>query len=298
MVKLFKKRKRFVEINLAPQKRWEFIIFLSNFYPKLKSKNFLMFTLSTISFISIFLEEVVAEKIFNEEIRNIHKLQKELAFQNIKIRKLRRQLKLAEQKFKNFYIPYLKEKIFYIWYYRYGHKEIWKIVNEFYSIVKGHTAFLGFRVFPSPYGRISESIIFKKDNSHEIIYEPIKGNPFTVNKNINNSFVIYVNPFELDKKFAKNLAKIKDKTIKANLLLEYGLLTRKIKPQYIKVPIVLEFPVNLFFTKGSDMKQILIKLRNFCNTLQIDSAFSEKKISWNGKWVNSIINGICIKYTY
>jgi len=298
MVKLFRRQKRFVEINLAPKKKWEFIIFLSNIYPKLKSKNFLMLSLSTVSFISIFLEDFIAQKIFNEEIRNIHKLQKELAFQNIKIRKLRRQLKLAEQKFKNFYIPYLKEKIFYIWYYSYGHKKIWKVVNEFYSIVKGHTTFLGFRVFPSPYGKILENVIFKKENSHEIIYKPLKGNPFVANKNINNSFIIYVNPFELDKNFAENLNKIKDKTIKANLLLEYGLLTRKIKPQYIKVPIVLEFPINLFFEKNGNIKQIITKLVNFCNIVQIDSAFSEKKISWNGKWINSIINGICIKYTY
>jgi len=300
MVKLFKRQKRFVEINFAPKKRWELIVFLSSIYPKLKSRNFLVLLISILSFTSIFVEKSLAEKIIEKQKEKILTLQRKLRFQNLEIQNLRNQLKQAEQKFKNFYIPHLKEKIFYIWYYRYGRQKIWTVINKFYKIVKDHTSLVGFRVFPSPYNDVSENLIFLPVKEHKVIYKPIKGNPFLKNKNIYNSFVIYVKPFELDLVFRKNLQKIKDDTIKANLILEYGLLTKKIKPNYIKIPITIEFPlyIPLVNTTVKDMDKILTNLKSFCNTLWIDSIFKEKRFSLNGKKFNTIISGICIKNIY
>jgi tetrahydromethanopterin S-methyltransferase subunit C len=91
------------------------------------------------------------------------------------------------------------------------------------------------------------------------------------------------------------LAKIKDKTIKANLLLEYGLLTGRIKSEYIKIPITIMFPFNLSFESEENLNQTLNMLKSFCNILQISSFLNTKIYTISGKKVRSIIDGVCIK---
>lgn len=298
MVKLFRPQKRFVEINLAPKKGWEFSIFLTNIYPKFKSRNYLLFLVSFISFLGIFIEDYIANIVLNQKRNEINQLRKTLIYQDIKIKKLKKDLQLAEQKFKNFYIPNLKEKIFYIWYYQHGLKRLWKTVDKFTEIVKGKTEFVGFRIFPSPYNKLSDNIIFEREKvDHQTIYKSLEENFFAKNKTLldENSFTIYVNSFELDKDFARNMAKIKDKTIKANLLLEYGLLTGRIKSEYIKIPITIMFPFNLSFESEENLNQTLNMLKSFCNILQISSFLNTKIYTVSGKKVRAIIDGVCIK---
>jgi len=275
------------------------IVIISGLYPKIRNKDLILLMLSMFSFVGIFLEKYFADKLIEKRQQEILVLRRNLVYQNIKIKKIRKKLYLAEQKFKDFYIPNLKEKIFYIWYYRYGQSRLWKAIEKFYHITKGRTSLIGFRIFPSPYNKFSDNIIFA-ENIRSIEFKPIEGNIFlNPPKNlISNTFAIYVEPFEVDKKFAKSINKIKDQTIKANLLLEYGLLTGKIKPRYVKVPITIIFPLNLAFENEKDLNKILDKLKNFCNILQISSILNENIYTVKGLRSDGIINGICIKYIF
>jgi len=299
MLRFKRRNKRFVSINLTTHKRENIlkkigIVVLG----QVKGKNFYFGLLSIFSLVSL----VLINYYLNLRIENlkneINKLDNKIRFKTVALHRLKQNLKKADKIFKKLYIPELKEKAFVLWYSNKFNENIWKNVYKFKEIVGNIPSFVGFSVYPNPYSGLDKKIFIPNWKEHKVIYKKINDNYFVQPYNFSNSLVIIINPFNVDKKILKNIEKIKDSSIKANLLLEYGLLWYGLENLKVEVPTYLVFPVNLIFAEDELYKTTLRKLKEFCNYLLINKRYSKYYYLNNKLKVESVIDGVCIKLTH
>jgi hypothetical protein len=303
MVRFFKtgrQKKRFVEINLVPKKKSFLFILIEGF--KHTDKVILgLISLSIIGFISIFIESYMANLLLNRKKLQINLLKRKIISATAQIHFLKKQIIVAEEKFKDFYIPYLKEKVFYIWYYKYGQKNIWNYINKFLQISKGWNVFQGFKVYPNPFNDLSKYTFFNKKESKGVLYQKLQNNIFikpSGKYGLDNTYLIIVYPIVKDKKVKRILNRIRDKTIKANLLLQYSLLSHDINSLNFGVPQTILFPINTVCTNDLECNNVLSQLKRFCSRIYINKEFRKEKYFLNKIQPESVLEGICIKYTY
>ena len=206
-------------------------------------------------------------------------------------------MKNADKIFKRLYIPELKEKAFILWYSDFE-KNIWKSVESFAKIVGSIPPFVGFSVYPNPYIKLDSEFLAPSDKEHKVLYKKFEKNYFLQPYNFSNTLTVIVKPFNVDKKFLSKVEKIKNPTIKANLLLEYGLLWHGLENLQIEVPTYLVFPVNLIFAERDAYKNTMNQLKNFCNYLIINKKYGEYYYFNNKPNFKIVIDGVCIKIAY
>jgi len=296
----FQNKKRLININFATKKGWNFQLILINLKQRLKSRDFILAIASGIAFISIFAENYFAESILTAKREKIQNLKRELFYTDIKIRETKDLLKQSYRKFTNFYIPTLKEKLFYIWYHEKVIPKVWGEVYKFARIVNRNSPFIGFVVFPNVF-YLKNSWGYKyylPSKIHIVKYQKLEMNPFLFSKQINRNFVIFIEPFKIDKNFEKNIAKIKDNDIKANLLLEYGLIKYGLNLSRVHSPTTLIFPVNIILASEEAYKHKLKELKDFCNELVINREYKKELFFRNKLHIQASIDAICIKQIY
>jgi len=296
----FQNKKRLININFATKKGWNFQLILINLKQRLKSRDFIFAIASGIAFISIFAENYLAENVLTAKREKIQDLKRELLYADIKIRRAKNLLKQSYKKFTNFYIPTLKEKVFYIWYHEKVIPKVWNNVYKFAKIVNRNSPFIGFVTFPNIF-YLKNSWGYKYNlpsKIHKIKYQKLEVNPFLLSKQINRNFVILIEPFKIDKNFEKNIAKIKDKDIKANLLLEYGLIKYGLNPSKVHSPATLIFPVNIVLPSEVAYKAKLKELKDFCDELIINREYKKELFFRNILHIQSSIDAVCIKQIY
>jgi len=294
-----RRRKKYISINLTTHKRESFIQKIGiDFLELLKGRNLYLGLLSVFSFISIF----VVNYYFNTRIETlkseINKLDYKARSKIAVLQRLKRNLEKADRIFKRLYIPGLKEKAFIVWYNKKFVKNIWENVYQFAEIVGNIPSFVGFSVYPNPYVGFNRGFFMPNWKEHKIFYQKINRNYFVKPFNFSNSLAVIINPFDVDKKFLKNLGKIKDPTIKANLFLEYGLLRYGLENLQVEVPTYLVFPINLIFVEEDIYKTTLKKLNRFCNYLLINKRYDKYYYLNNKLNVRIAIDGICIKIAH
>jgi len=299
MFRLHRRKKKYISINLTTHKRESFIQKIGIvFLGYLRGKNLYLSLLSVTSFVAIFVVNHYLSSRIETLKEEINKLDYRIHFKIAAIRRLKHNLKKADRIFKRLYIPELKEKAFILWYNEKFGKNIWKNVYQFAKIVGNIPSFVGFSVYPNPYVGFDKKFFMPNWKEHKIIYKKIEKNYFIQPFNFSNSLAIIINPFNVDKNFLKNVEKIKDSTIKANLLLEYGLLWYGLENLQVEVPTYLIFPVNLIFTEEEVYKKKLRELKNFCNYLFINRQYGKYYYLNNKLNVRIIIDGICLKFTH
>lgn len=296
----FQSKKKLININFASKKSWNFQFVLTSLKQKLKSKELVLGLLSGIGFISIFVENYLASKLIEVKKEQIQNLKRELLFKDVEIKRTKHLLKLSYRRFTNFYIPTLKEKIFYIWYHEQVIPKLWRAVDRFSKIVNTSSPFIGFVAYPNIY-YLKNSWGYKyylPSNLHQIQYKKLEVNPFLLEKGINRNFVLLIEPFKIDKTFEKNISKIKDKTIKANLLLEYGLIKYGLNPSKVHTPATLIFPVNIVIPSAEIYKSKLKELKDFCDLFIINKEYKKELFLRNSLQIEASLDAICIKQIY
>ncbi len=296
----FQSKKKLININFTTKKRWSFRFTLIALKQKLKSKELILALLSGFGFISLFVENYLASSLIEAKKEKIQKLRRELLFKDIEIKRTERLLELSYKEFTKFYIPTLKEKIFYIWYHEQVIPKIWDAVNKFSKLINTSSPFIGFVAYPNIY-YLKNSWGYKyylPTKVHKIQYERIEVNPFLKEKKINRNFVLYIEPFKIDRNFERNISEIKDKNIKANLLLEYGLMKYGLNPSKIHTPVTLIFPVNIVVASAKIYKSKLKELKEFCDNLIINKEYKKEIFFRNSLQIEASLDAICIKQIY
>jgi hypothetical protein len=299
MFRLHRKRKRYININLTTKRRESFLQKIGVILvAQLKGKNLYLGLLSFLGFISIFVTNSLLNSYIERLKDEINKLDYRIRLKSVALNRLKQNLKKADKIFKKLYIPELKEKAFILWYNDKFEKNIWKNVKAYAEIVGNIPSFVGFSVYPNPYVNFDKKFLIPNTQKHEIVYKRFDRNYFLQPYNFSNSLVVVINPFNVDKKFLKNIGKIKDSTIKANLLLEYGLLWYGLENLQVEVPAYLVFPVNLIFAERDAYKNTMNQLKNFCNYLLINKKYGEYYYLNNKPNFKIVIDGVCIKIAY
>ena len=98
--------------------------------------------------------------------------------------------------------------------------------------------------------------------------------------------------------FVKNISKIKDKTIRANLLLEYSLIQYGIKYVKLHAPITLLFPINIALPAGKLYSLKIKELKNFCSLLIGKKEYKREVFLKNQKQTIAVLDALCIKHIY
>ncbi|RTZ70474.1 MAG: hypothetical protein DSZ30_00720 [Aquificaceae bacterium] len=299
MFRFHRRRKKYISINLATRKKESLLQKIGiSFLGQLKGRNLYLGLLSAFSFISIFAVNYYLNSRIEALKDEINKVDYKVRFKTVALHRLKRNLEKADKIFKRLYIPELKEKAFILWYNDKFEKNIWKNVYKFAEIVGNIPSFIGFSVYPNPYVGFDRKFFMPNWREHKVFYQKIDRNYFVQPFNFSNSLAVIINPFNVDKKFLKNVEKIKDSTIKANLLLEYGLLWYGLENLQVEVPAYLVFPINLIFTEEDIYKATLKKLNRFCNYLLISKRYGKYYYLNNKLNVRIVIDGICIKLAH
>ena len=299
MFRLHRRKKKYISINLATRKKESLLQKIGiSFLGQLKGRNLYLGLLSAFSFISIFAVNYYLNSRIEALKDEINKVDYKVRFKTVALHRLKRNLEKADKIFKRLYIPELKEKAFILWYNDKFEKNIWKNVYKFAEIVGNIPSFIGFSVYPNPYVGFDRKFFMPNWREHKVFYQKIDRNYFVQPFNFSNSLAVIINPFNVDKKFLKNVEKIKDSTIKANLLLEYGLLWYGLENLQVEVPAYLVFPINLIFTEEDIYKATLKKLNRFCNYLLISKRYGKYYYLNNKLNVRIVIDGICIKLAH
>jgi hypothetical protein len=299
MFRLHRKRKQYININLTTRRRESFLKKLGvSLLAQLKGKNLYLALLSLVSFISIFVTNTLLGSYIEKLNTEINRLDYQLRLKTVALNRIKQDLKKSDRIFKRLYIPELKEKAFVLWYNDKFGRNIWENVKKFSEIVGQIPNFVGFSVYPNPYISFDKELLISNPEEHKLLYTRIDKNYFLQPYKFSNSLAIILNPFNVDKGFLKNIAKIKDATIKANLLLEYGLLWYGLENLQVEVPSSLVFPVNLVFAEREIYEKTMQKLKDFCNYLLINKKYSKYYYLNNRPNIKIVIDGICIKISY
>ena len=298
----FSDKKKFVEINLASKKRSEFYLKILQIRQRIKKKETALIVTSLLIFAGIFIESYVANRLITSKQEEIQRLKQQILFKMGEIRRLKSLLAREEEKFKDFYIPTLKEKVFFIWYHTLVKPKIWKSFEEFQKIVSGTTPFAGFVAYPNPYFlKSSLGSSYKEPlKLHLIEYKKLTLNPFggKFDDNINRNFVVVIDAFDIDPNFRKNINKVKDSTIRANLILEYGLIKMGLKGFKVHTPLTLIMPVNVVLPEGAVYREKLRELHDFCDKLIVNKEYKQEIFMNNRVEVKAVLDAVCLKNLY
>jgi len=109
---------------------------------------------------------------------------------------------------------------------------------------------------------------------------------------------LIVEPFLVDTKFLENINKIKDTTIKANLLLQYGLLYKNLYGFSLKIPYTIIFPLNFVCSSKDSCEYIFKNLTSFCSEIYIDKEYKIIKFFSNTPNPKVVVDGICIRSNF
>ena len=297
---MFKRKQKIVliEINFAPKKKRVFLPFLEGI--SLTKKEVILYAFSLLTLLIYIFGPYFVEDFLNQKRQQINILNRKIAQINGKIRYLERRLSKADLRFKDFYIPQLKEKVFIIWYKNWYRKKVIPTIKEFQNLIKGTMPYMGVWVFPN-FSKFGRSVIERYSiPKGEIKYIRISGNPFQNPRSIPYTtlpnFYLVVKGPRVDSKFARLLNKIRDKNIKANLLLEYTLLKNPLHVFHYSSTALLIFPINL--VKEQEMNSVLNNLHYFCNLILINKE-AKREIIFNNTWkTTKVLEGLCIKYAY
>jgi len=290
-----RKRKKFIDINLAsPKKR----VFFSLSLEGLPRKQILVGTISLLSFLSIFGIYYFGERQISNLQGEINRLEKKIRITSIQINKLKRLYKTADKRFRKLYVANLKEKVFLLAYYERFKPLLWKTVSQFASIVKQYPPFIGFVEYPNPYKGISENPV-SPSKLHLVEYRKVDKNFFLDpdKDKVANTFSVSIKLRPVDEKIQTSIAKIRSSEIKAKLILEYYLLKYGWEKLEKETPLYLIFPVNMAFADTESYKITFQKLRHFCNYLIINREYTQK-IYFQTKKIKTVLDAICIKQTY
>ena len=296
---MLKKRKNpFIEINFAPHKKRKLFAYFEEI--SLSTKDSFLYWLSLIAFLFIFITPYLGNKFLQQQKAKVVSLNRQIYSIDRQIRALQRELATADNRFKVFYIPKLKEKLFILWYKQWYKDKVISSIKKFQTLIGGFIPYLGVWVYPNPSVMGKAIVETSAIPKGLVIYKKITKNPFTNPNDLNYvvipSLFLYVKSPKVDSKFNKLISRIRDNTIKANLLLEYTLLKHPLKAFSFSSVALLMFPINI--AKPSKMEPILQKLKNYCSALIINKE-AKKSIYLNNKWQTSqVLDGVCIKYVF
>jgi len=295
----FPRKKKFVDISLEKKGKRTLKLQWFVFFRTLTKVELFLLTFSIITFLGIFGEKILAKKflgLYEEKIRNT---QLNIERYKKQIELLKEELSKANTKFQDFYIPLLKEKLFYIWYEDIAQRKINLATAEFSRIVGTTTPFVGVLSYPNPYflpKELGDSYIISSE--HKVVYKVLKVNPFTGLKNINKNFVVVIDIPKTDTGFAKQISQIKSESLKANLMLEYTLLQNGIKNLRIKTPMTLIFPVNVALPAGYLYDTVFAKLKKFCSELIVNQEYRKEIFINNKIQTKVVLDAFCVKNIY
>jgi len=290
-----RKRKKFIDINLAsPKKRALFAFSLGG----LPRKQLLVGTFSIVSFIGIFAVYYLGERQITSLQGEINRLDQKIRTASLQLNRLKRLYKTADRKFRKLYIANLKEKVFLLAYYERFRPQLWKTVSQFASIVKRYPPFIGFVEYPNPYKPLSQQSV-TPSKIHLVEYRKLDKNFFLDpdRDKVANTFSVKIELKPVEEKIRKNLEKIHDKEIKANLLLEYQLLKYGWEKLKKKTPFYLIFPVNIAFADTESYRETFQNLRQFCNYLLINREYTQQ-LYFKGERIKTVIDAICVKQSF
>ncbi len=301
---MFKRKKReieFIDINLLPEKRKK--IFPSISLTNLKNKQVILYLISFLSFLSIFIAKAVLEKILEDKRKELTYLNKAIIREDYKIKHLKRKLTHVEERFKNFYIPNLKEKLFVILYHNWYQKKVIPALINFQKEVGKFLPYLGYTIYPNPLIGKGKVIIAKNFPTGKVLKKTIKVNPFSSPQGLPNIEIptyflnIHFPPFK-DKDFIKIINSLQSAKIKNNLLLEYLLLNTSIsKIEYSSTNLIL-VPINIALTSDINSSKVFQFLKRNCNFIIVNKEIKEKFFYKNNWRFNVVLEGICGKYIY
>jgi len=301
---MFRRRKEeieFIDINLLPEKEKK--IFLPISLTGFKKEQLIFYFLSLLSFISIFITKAILENILENKKKELIYLNKALIRENYKIKHLKHQLVDAEERFKNFYIPSLKEKLFVIFYHKWYEEKVIPTLINFQKRVGNFLPYLGYVIYPNPLVDKGKVITAQNLPNGKVIKKPIERNPFSSPQSLPyvelpTYFLNLHFPSVEDKRFLKIVNSLHSSQIKDNLLLEYLLLNTPIsKIKYSATNLVL-IPINIALTDEINSSRIFQILKRNCNIIIVNKEVKEK-FFYKNKWrFNTTFEGICVKYIY
>lgn len=288
------KEKKFIDINLAERKkkRW----FKISFKEKISTKTIIISSFSFISFISIFIVYFYFKNRIAETQIEISKLNRKIHKAHTYTLYLKKIYKNADKKFQKFYISGLKEKLFYIFFSKKFHSNLWYAVETYKNFLGDLPPFIGFVEYPNPYKKLEYEKIQPLEK-HLFFYKKLSKNFFLDPEFVKNTLQVYLTLKPIDKRFQKYLSSIKDEEIKANLLLEYQLLVYGINALSAKVPVYVIIPVNLAFADTQLYKNTFQFLKQYCNVLIVDKQYTYK-VFFKKPHLRTVLDGICIKQTF
>ncbi len=303
MFKFRKNKKKYVNISLERKVKDQVRVKWIIYFKTLRKREWFLISLSLLTFLGIFIEKYFEQQYIQQEKDYLVFIKNKINAYDKRIQTLKESLNKEDIKFRDFYIPSLKEKLFYLWFHEHLRPQIQVAVQQYSKIVGSAAPFIGTLSYPNPYiqskNGLDTTIDLSKFNIyHKLLFKPFEKNPFIESKYIHKSFVLAINlPGQKDS-FIQKIAKIKDKTIRANLLLEYGLIKYGLKNINIKSPATVIFPVNLVLPAGEIYQKTLQKLENFCNILQINREYRKEFYFQNTLQVKAVLDAVCIKYIF
>ena len=296
-----KRKVKFIEINLIPKRQKKFLFSLST--SGIKKEQAFLYLLSLLSFISIFVIKTVLQQVLESKQNKVLQLNKKIVKSNIEIRNLEKQIVRMEEKFKTFYIPDLKEKLFAILYHKWYEQKVIPTLQKFQKEVENFLPYLGYAIYPSPLVDNGKIITSQNIPTGILMEKSIEKNPFFSPQSLPYTelptyFLKVQFPPIKEDKFLKLINNLHSTQIKDNLLLEYLLLKTSIsKIRYSTINLVL-IPINIAAPDDINSTRILQVLKENCNVFVINKDVNEKlfyKNSWHSRIV---LEGVCIKYIY
>jgi len=295
-----KKKKVFVDINLSPYRKRSWTAVIAEKLSKVEKKDIALAVLSILSFISIFASQIAFNRLIEEKKGEIQILEGKIRKEKVVLNGLKRNYQTADQKFKVFYISGIKEKVFYIWYSTNFNRKVWEAVEEYRKLVGSIVPFIGFTVFPNPFFGFRPDIRpLEAYRFHRLIYSTSPVNYFrNPGGDAALNPTVYIEKFKVNPQFLRDIGKIKDSNIKANLLLQYGLIYGNIESFKVYTPVTVVFPVNLALPSEELYRSKMADLKRFCNRLIIDKEYREEIFINNSVRSKTVIDGFCIKNVY
>ena len=292
-----KRKKAFIDINFSPYRKRNLVKLLLEQLEEVEKKDLLFASLSLLSFISIFISAIIFDNLIEKKKREIKIVELQIRKKRHILTALKNRYQNSDKQFKALYISDLKEKIFYIWYNTYYNQRLWKAIKTYRGIVGSISPFIGFVSFPNPYFGFKPKLKPLESYSfHKVLYSKnIQNLLKSFKKDFSFEPAIYVEKFKVNPHFLEDLNKIRDSSIKANLLLQYGLIYNDLRKFKIYTPITVVFPLNIAFPSEELFKKKMAELRRFCNELIINKEYREELFINNKINSKTIVDGICIK---
>ncbi len=302
-----KKQSIFVEINFAPkpargltlQRFKRFILSAQN--------EILFFSLSGITFVGIFVSNYFFNKLTEEKKQSILYLKKEINKQIRLYAVYKRNIMLESKKFYRFYIPNLKEKLFYAFFKMKFKPSAVKAIKDYQKIIGELNSVLSFALYPTYYKHFSKT--FPIPVNQLVSFNKIKyikfssiGNPFKNPERLGipvvTTPVVYIQKTAISSKFLHALRNIRSEDLKTNIILEYMLISKNVKDWKYYVPATILFPLNLALPNSQVYKSKMKSLNKFCNLLIINKEYKQKIFVNNRFEIKSVMDGICVKNLY